>query len=73
MADGIPEIEVGDWVLASEGYPPWIKVRGIGTCRNQACALDDNGECIVFGSIVEVRKPDGRRWLRDGGAGAPRA
>jgi hypothetical protein len=60
----MPELEVGDWVRAREGFPDLLLVADIGIWDNQPCAFDSHGGGIVLDAIAEVRKADGRRWLR---------
>jgi hypothetical protein len=63
-AGAMPELEVGDWVRAREGFPDLLLVVDIGVWDNQPCAFDSHGGGIVLDAIAEVRKADGRRWLR---------
>lgn len=63
-SDAIPELEAGDWVRAREGFPDLLLVVDIGIWDNQPCAFDGHGGAIVLDAIAEIRKADGRRWLR---------
>jgi hypothetical protein len=68
-SDAIPELEAGDWVRAREGFPDLLLVVDIGIWDNRPCAFDGHGGAIVLDAIAEIRKADGRRWLRgEGGA-----
>lgn len=72
-AETMPELEVGDWVRAREGFPDLLLVVDIGIWDNQPCVFDGHGGAIVLDAIAEVRKADGRRWLRPEGSTADAA
>ncbi len=62
----MPELAIGDWVRAAEGWPQVIVVEDIGVWRNEPCVFDGHGGALHFEAIAEVRKTNGVCWVRPG-------
>lgn len=73
MAEPMPEIETGDWVHArrpmEDGELFVVGWAAPGECAPYAPSVTYPRETQVFrpDDIIEIRKPNGTVWRRDGG------